>query len=347
MNEEMIRKEGVDVRLVLLLLLKKGITILVCTLLGVAAAGIIYMSIYMAAVGGAKYKCEAKFYIHFDNFDDKDYFDYYYNGYCWDELLSSDMILGYAMENCSEKYGLSQSDREFVDDCITADIQSDVRVLTIYIETPTEIDGLNIRQTIIDAIAHFQTVGEHIENIELIQQTDPKLEMIDNNIWRALVLGGVLGFVFAIIGVLIVNAYNRDIYLPSEFEKRFGIVCAGILLRGEKEEDLMEFLDGKGLDEKDDPMGFHRELRDNLDYLMQSGNVNAVSVSELAASEDVIYKKLRPLDGIVLLFPQKKRNGMTLERIMHTLRVQQVKVLAGVMTDADGAFIRTYFFGKK
>lgn len=341
MNTQELRKEGVDLRLVLLLLLKKSVTILVGTLVGALIGAIIYMSIYMAAVGGAKYKCEEKFYIHFDQIEQEDYFDYYYNGACWDELLSSDLILGKAMQLLHAPY-----EREFVDSCITADILADVRVVTVSIEAPLQIEAAQIKAAIREAMIQFAEFGEFIVSIEMISDTEPQLEVFDNNVWRAILLGAVLGLIFSVIGCLILIGYDADIYVASQFEKRYHVPCAGIMLKGEEEDELMKYLAGEHLGRDEDPMGLHRKLQINLDHLMKSGNVNAVSIDELEESEEIIYKKLRPLDGIVLLCPQGKGNGRKLDMAMHTLAVQDVKVLALVLTKAPRGFIRSYYFAR-
>ena len=339
MNEATIRKEGADLNLVLLLLLKKVKWILVGTVLCTLIAGGIYMAMYMADQGRAPYRCESKFYITFEEIGDKTYFDYYYNGYAWDELFSSDAVLGEAMKQ------LPAYERSYVDACMSADILADVRILTITIKAASAAEALQFQEAITASMLHFATVGEKIEAIELISHTEPQRQVVDNVLWRALLLGAVLGFVGSIWIQILMIAIDKGVYLPEQLEERYGIPCTGVLLAGEGESDIMRFLDGEGVSDEEDVLFFHRELKANLAYVMRGRDVNAVSVEELESCSEDLFAKLRVLDGIVLLVPQGKGNARILSRTLRNLSQQKIKVLGCVLTHCNRAFLRSYYYG--
>lgn len=340
MNKERFMKEGADLKLVLLLLLGKWKRILVVTVILTCLSLSSYIIYYTISSSGAGYEAVSKYYITFDKIEDESFFDYYYNGYTWNELLSSDLIMGKVAENLSGSYT-----REYVDSCIDADILSDVRVLTTTVKAKDEEEASLFQKEIENAVTLFGNEGEKIYMIEVISSSAPEKITFDNNAWRAALLGFVAGFIIVILFSLFEIAVSDAIYLPTEFEERYNIPCAGMLYKNETEKDIMNFLSGKK--KKDDEIGLHKELTANLEYLMEKKDVNAVSMEELLLADDNMYGKMRALDGVILLFPQGKKNSKLLTRVMRNISIQGCNVIAGVITETNETLIRTYYFGKK
>lgn len=313
MNQKELEKEGADLKLIALLLLKKIWVILLSALAGAAVFGMVYGVVYRNEVSDRKYTAESKYYISFKETMEKNYLDHYYNGHTWNDLLSSDPILGYAMTLLPENY-----DRTYVDDCVKAEILSDVRVLTTTVEADTPDEAELIQAALEQAVIHFGTVGENLEQIVLIRSDEPVLERVADEWLRVLCVGAFIGVFTAIVVLLLFIAIQDAVYLPEQFRTRYGIPVAG-----------ME--------------NYEAQLERNLAYLTAGKECITVRMQEVFADTDFEYEKARKSDGIILQFPQGAANSKKLGYVLEELRMQDCKVICAVMTDVDAALMKWYY----
>ena len=122
-------KEGIDVKLILLLYRKKVWISLLWALAGGLLAGGLYFIVHVLYAPAREYEAVSKLYLTFAADDDGDAYQYY-NGYTWNDLMKTEPILDKVMEGLPEG-----TDREWVKDTIAADILSDIRLLTITVRT--------------------------------------------------------------------------------------------------------------------------------------------------------------------------------------------------------------------
>lgn len=313
MNRRELEKEGADLKLIILLLLKRIWMILSATLAGALIAGLIYGIVYHNTLDQRKYTAESKYYIMFKETMDKSYLDHYYNGYTWNDLLSSDLILGYAMTLLPQEY-----DRNYVSECVKAEILSDVRVLTTTVAADTPEEVIQIRSALEQAVIHFGTVGENLEQITLIRSGEPVLEDVADEWIRAFLTGAVIGMLISIVVLLLLLALQDAVYLPEQFKDRYGIPVAG-----------ME--------------NYEAWLERNLAYLTNGKNCLTVSMQEVLADGAFDYEKARQSDGVILQFPQGRANSKKLTAALEELRIQDCRVLCAVMTDVDAGLMKWYY----
>lgn len=331
MNHRELEKEGVDLKLVLLLLLKKVWIIIVAALIGAVICGGIYAIWHGVLMDRRQYEAQSKYYITFEETMEKSYLDHYYNGYTWNDLLSSDPILGYAMTLLPEGY-----ERVYVDDCVEAEILSDVRVLTTTVKADTPEETILIQSALEDAVVHYAQVGDKLEEIVVIRSDEPKLETIANATIRATLLGAAVSAIAAVFYLLFLIAVQDSIYLPEEFYARYNIPVAGVRLACET---------GKKV-KKNEEMLQQRltyELESGLSCFCDGKRYETVSMEELYLLHENAHERLERAEAVVLEFPQGKENSKKLKHVMWMLETREYPVLCAVMTNADPFLIGHYY----
>ena len=317
MNQRELEREGVDLKLVLLLLVKKIPIVIVSALAGALLCGALYGVWHSRVLGGRMYEARSQYYITFEEIEDKSFFDYYYNGYTWNDLLSSDLILGYAMELLPEEY-----ERHDVEERVEAEILSDVRVLTTTVKAGDVAEAALLQQVIEQAVVHYAGDGEKLERIEVIRSEEPVLEEISNHMLRAACTGAAGFAVMTVLILLLCIAVQDAVYLPKELEERFGVPCAGI-------ECGNRVLCG--------------ELARNEERLCAGGAYPVLSVIELLGAEADVYDRIRKAGGVILAVPQGKKNSKLLSRVLHNLKLQDCPVVYAKITEADERLTGCYY----
>ena len=344
MNRRELEKEGVDLKLVFLLLLKKIPCVIVSALIGLILFSTVYGIWHYELSAHPRYQAESKYYIVFEETIEKNYLDYYYNGYTWNDLLSSDPILGYAMTLLPDGY-----DRTYVDDCVEATILSDVRVLTTTVKADTPEEVTLIKEALEKAVVHFGTEGEKLEQIIVIRSDEPELEKVTNEIVRVALIGAVAFAVLSILVLLVWIAVQDAVYLPEEFMDRYRIPVAGIELHlrrqkndgGKSEKNVANSRKLPGWERLEEQLLQDKEQ--NLTYLTDGKEYITASMEELLTYSASDYEKVRSCDGILLRFPQGSANSKKLSHVIKTLEIQKCVVLCAVMTDADPFLIKQYY----
>lgn len=333
MNQRELEQEGIDLKLVLLLLFKKISVVIAAAFAGALLCGAIYGVWHSRAAGHRLYEARSQYYITFEEIEDKTFFDYYYNGYTWNDLLSSDLILGYAMELLPEGY-----DRSYVDDCVEADILSDVRVLTTTVMAKDEAETRLLQQVLEQAVVHYAEDGEKLAGIEVIRSEAPVLEKISNHMLRAALTGAAGAALAAVLVILLLIAAQDAVYLPEEMEKRFGIRCAGIEC-GERE--------------------LQRRLAQNEEWLCGGAVYPVLTMQEVLDAGPEVFARIRDAGsgssckdeggaicgrgGVILAVPQGKPNSKRLSEALHQLEIQDCRLVYAKITDADERLLRWYY----
>lgn len=314
MNRRELEKEGVDLKLIFLLLFKKIPTVIISSLAGALLCGGLYGIWHSQALGNRNYEARSQYYITFKEIEDENFFAFYYNGYTWNDLLHSDPILGYAMTLLPEGY-----DRSYVDDCVKAEILSDVRVLTTTVTAPSPEEVVLFQDAVEQAVVHYAGIGEKLERIEVILSEEPGLEDVANHLLRAAATGAAGAALLAVLLLLFNIAVADAVYLPQEFEERFDIPCAGV------------------------DCGFLRaELAAN-ETLLCGGEYPIVDMQRLLDGDESVFHEIRERGGVILSFPQGKANGKQLARAVHNLKLQDCRIVCARITDADERLLQWYY----
>lgn len=321
MNQRELEREGVDLKLVLLLLLKKIPVVIISALAGALLCGALYGIWHSRALGRREYEARSQYYITFEEIEDKTFFDYYYNGYTWNDLLSSDLILGYAMGLLPEGY-----ERSYVDDCVEAEILSDVRVLTTTVKAKEAEEVRLLQRAIEQAVIHYAEDGEKLDHIEVIRSEEAVPEEIADHMLRAAVTGAAAFALAAVLVLLLLFAVQDAVYLPQELEERFGVPCAGIECKDQR---------------------LREELARNEERLCGDGTYPVWPMQELLGAGRKVYDDIREKGGVILKVPQGRANSKRLSRVFHNLKLQDCPVIYAKITEADERLVRLYYGHRK
>lgn len=343
MNRRELEKEGVDLKLIFLLLLKKIPAVIISSLAGALLCGGLYGIWHSQALGNRNYEARSQYYITFEEIEDENFFAFYYNGYTWNDLLHSDPILGYAMTLLPEGY-----DRSYVDDCVKAEILSDVRVLTTTVTAPSAEEVVLFQNAVEQAVVHYAGIGEKLERIEVILSKEPGLEDVANHLLRAAATGAAGAALLAVLLLLFNIAVADAVYLPQEFEERFDIPCAGVdcgFLRAELAANEAQLCGGsnsqgsnsQGSNSKGSSQGEDRS-GDRV-----GGEYPIVDMQRLLDGDESVFHEIRERGGVILSFPQGKANGKRLARAIHNLKLQDCRIVCARITDADERLLQWYY----
>lgn len=296
------------------------------------------------ALGNRNYEARSQYYITFEEIEDENFFAFYYNGYTWNDLLSSDPILGYAMTLLPEGY-----DRSYVDDCVKAEILSDVRVLTTTVTAPSAEEVVLFQDAIEQAVVHYTGVGEKLERIEVILSRAPELEDVANHMLRAAAVGAAGAALLAVLLLLFVIAIEDAVYLPQEFEERFGIPCAGVdcgFLRAElaaNEAQLCGGSNSQGSNSQGSNSQGSSSQGEDRSGNRVGGEYPVVGMQRLLDGDESVFHEIRERGGVIFSFPQGKANGKRLARAIHNLKLQDCRIVCARITDADERLLKRYY----
>lgn len=341
MNRRELEKEGVDLKLIFLLLFKKIPVVIISSLIGALLCGGLYGIWHSRALGNRNYEARSQYYITFEEIEDENFFAFYYNGYTWNDLLHSDPILGYAMTLLPERY-----DRSYVDDCVKAEILSDVRVLTTTVTAPSAEEVVLFQDAVEQAVVHYAGVGEKLERIEVILSKEPGLENVANHMLRAAAVGAAGAALLAVLLLLFYIAVADAVYLPQEFEERFGIPCAGVdcgFLRAELAANEAQLCGGSRSSNNQDSSSQRGSQSEDRSGNRIGGEYPVLDMQRLLDGDEGVFHEIRERGGVILSFPQGKANGKLLARAIHNLKLQDCRIVCARITDADERLLKRYY----
>ena len=320
MTEKEWMKEGIDLKLTALLYRKKIWISIVCALVGAVVAGGLYFLVHVVYAPARGYEAVSKLYLTFAQEDDGDAYQYY-NGYTWNDLMGTEPILDKIMEELGESY----PSREDVRTKITADILSDIRLLTITVVTNNPDETEAIIRASENALIRFGEEMIEFEKIEVIEHGQASLVVVEHETVRAVVAGFVIGFLLSLLGLAFVCVLDDSVYVPSDFEKRYGYPVLGVTFRGN------ELL---GREEMENHIRVVKERK---------GKVVTLSTAEFP---DYFPKMAETVDentGIILEIPYGMGNGKIIERCVAELAFRNFEIVGAVITDADEGLYKMYF----
>lgn len=242
MNEDY-KNRGMDLKRFTLYFQKKIWIILLLILVGGMIGAISYRMIRTMKMP-VEYESVSKLYITFNQDENGDVYQYY-NGYTWNELLDTDPILIAIMNH------LTGYEEEEVKDAASAEILSDIRLLTITVKGDSEKMVREIQAAVEEGLADYADQSEELRKIVTIRSDMPRRIYWSDDTTKALIAGAVLFglvsfFVFGFMYVL-----DDGVYVQADVERRYPYKALGIMTRNQK-----------GL------QPFVRELKADLLYVM-------------------------------------------------------------------------------
>lgn len=341
MTEKEWMQEGFDLKLAALLYRKKIWVSIVCAMAGAALAGGLYFLVHVIYAPAREYEAVSKLYLTFAADDDGDAYQYY-NGYTWNDLMGTEPILDKIMEELPEGF-----ERADVKNSITADILSDIRLLTITVTTHDPDRTQQIVRAGENALIRFG--GEMIEfdKIEVIDHGQAALVAVEDETVRAVIAGAVAGFLLSLLGLAFARIMDDSVYVPSDFEKRYPYPVLGVCFDGKPE---------LGKRELEEHIAFVSELTESVfeidtaekNVKLPDGCIPCRGVMAVNHGMPIKYdmpesESMEKDAGIILYIPYGRGNGKLLERWICEAMLYGCEILGAVITGADERLYRLYF----
>lgn len=340
-------KEPFDMRLFVLLCLRRLWVILAGALAGLVLVGGIYYLKNVTFGGVIPYTMDSKYYLEYavDPSDQQTYS--YFASYTWNDLLKSDAMVTEMLENLS----VPMTEQELTDS-FEAELVSDLRIC--YIHT-THVDAETARE--IDRVTGeaMTAVGEQqkeLIEVSLMDRGEPQPAMPDVRTLRACVLGAVLGTFFTLFGLGMAEILNEKIQVPGTLTRRYGIPAAGYVnTAGEPSEELAAQLNFLLRQKKRigvTAVNGQIDLGGIIKVLETAGTPEAKSEGREYTAIPSLHQApeageaLRRQEGILLVVQADEDRGRAIEETLRLLGQLEVPVDAMVLAEADSRLIRRY-----
>lgn len=310
-------KEGIDLKLMALLYCRHLWISIAGILVGAILSGGLYFLVHVVYAPARQYRAVSKLYLTFATGDDGDAYQYY-NGYTWNDLIGTEPIMDEILEVLGEDGTFKEEARK----SITADILSDIRLLTITVSTGAPEETERLVRASEEALVRFGEKMPEFEKIEVIAHGEPELVMVEDETVRAVIAGGVIGFLLTLLGMAFAAVLDDSIYVPSDFEKRYGYPVLGVRFLG-------------------DAVAGRKELEAHIARATAAfQKVAYVNVENTAVS---LPEEMDETSGVILEIPYGRGNGKLTERFIAEARLCGAEILGAVITEADKSLYKAYF----
>lgn len=219
-------REPLDTRLCLLRLLKKSWWLLGITLAGAVLSGGIYFLSHVVYGPAREYTAESQFYIEYKDAVTQEQQYTFYNKETWETLIHTDIFMDEVWQEVQEATSSWDSEitREEICESVAATLLTDVRLVHATVTTPSPELTMIISRALEPGFVKFGNQQREIDEIRrVLTPVKAELTVFDNRLLQACILGAVLFFAFALFVCYLYAVLDTSIYVPLEFERRFGI----------------------------------------------------------------------------------------------------------------------------
>lgn len=226
MNNDGYRKERLDFKRFTLSLQKKIWLVLLLCIVG-AGIGALSYQVVRALHMPVEYEATSKLYIQF-NADETGQVYQYYNGYTWNELLDSEPIM-----ECIMGY-LIGYDQDEVRAATSADILSDIRLLTVTIKGSNEKFVREVQSAVENGLTIYATLSPELRSVATIRTIAPDRVYWTDYTFRSALLGGIIFGIITFFVFCILYIMDDGIYVQTDIEKRFEYKSLGTMCKNQK-----------------------------------------------------------------------------------------------------------------
>ena len=189
--------EGMDCKKFLLLFLGKIRVVILAAIMGAVLGGGIYFFLHVVINSNREYQAESKLRLDFAQDETGEVYQAY-NGYTWNDLMSTDSILNATMSYLPDDYT-----KEEVIAATSAQILSDIRILTITITTSSAERTDEILKATDLSLVEMGAREKEFLDIEILKETESRMLAADPRLLQAAVLGFLLGLSAVLLGLAI------------------------------------------------------------------------------------------------------------------------------------------------
>ncbi len=366
-------KQGMDLKRLVLCLQGKIWLLIILTIAGAVIGGVSYQ-IARAMRMPITYEAISKLYISF-GVDESGEIYQYYNGYTWNELLDADPIM-----SCVEKYLPKEYSKEMLMEATTAEIISDIRLLTVTIQGSTEKAAREMQTAVEKGLEEYAESSEEIKRIEVIRTKEPERVYWDDKTVTACIIGAIVLAVVTALVLAILYVLDESVYVPLDVAKKYDYKALGIMPRSQKglqpyarelTANIQYVLDGQrkfvllDIDDHSDVRSMELEKLLNAgenEYIGGDGEMGGLTWTlpkaegeekgenayEVVPMNESIVSgeecaKIRELGGVILLMPFGNDVSRKTQRILGLLQNQDCRILGIIISQADEDFLNKYY----
>ena len=344
MEKEKFMQEGVDIKRLFLLLVRKIWLVVLAIILGTIIGALLYNVVTSYTNGEEKYRVSNDYYITF-NFEQFENSTDYYNAYTWDSILRDDPIVDYAMTELSDSVK-----KEDILAAVSGEMLGDYRILTVHVTTTDPALSQNIANAYVASLTHFATEVDMLKKISLWSSGTPQIINENTRTKNAAFLGGLIACLLSLIILFITYLLDDAVYVETDFTKRFNIPFLGTITNKKEERRIQELCDN-----------YNYLCRDERGYYLvnvaTSETIENACVPLLAEKcagikkqmllKENGFEEIRNSGGAILMIPYGQTNGKILIKIINLLQKQDCKIAGAVLTDADDRFLKNYYLGRR
>ncbi|MBD5458702.1 MAG: hypothetical protein HDR27_09060 [Lachnospiraceae bacterium] len=325
--------EGMDCKKYFLLFLQKVWLVALTAVIGAAFGGGIYLFHHVVLNSNREYRAESKIYLDFAPDESGEIYQAY-NGYTWNDLMSTKPILDGTMAYLPESYT-----EEEVVLATRAEILSDLRLLTITITTSGPERTAEILKATDLSLVELGKQAKEFNDIQIYKETEAELVAADPRLLQAVMVGFMLALVAALLAMGLRYVLDDKIYVPGDLkcvtELPFVGFCfaeatCGKDVKSDKEQELLENL--------------RKDQEQNRAYL--SERTGTLATFELEKNQKITAQtceELRKADGVLLSVPYGKMDRTTLGYRIEQLALQECKLAGILIRNADMRFLKWYY----
>lgn len=218
-------KEPLDMKLLLLRLADKIGIVIIAALMGAAIVGGGYTISKVAFGGPTEYEISQRYYVQYAT-DPQVGLEFTYINYAsWDMWVKSDWftdrVWNYTFDGGLNpgQYGYSKEDLASL---MSGGLETDLRVMIGTVKTPYPTLTEKLSEALTKTMMDFADEQIEIESVRVVDTVELKESDRDIRIFRAFVLGAVLGLFFGLLGVVVSLTADDRIYLPGTLAYRYG-----------------------------------------------------------------------------------------------------------------------------
>ncbi len=333
-------REPLDLKLLVLRLVRKSWILLLAAVLGAVFVGGPYF-LKKVVFGPAKeYEAVTDFYIDYAKQENGEEYTYF-NQTTWTQLITDDVftdkilteLSGKEADTLQEKEGAAGITKQQLREYLYATMLSDTRIVTTTVTTNSADMTMKINQALIKAMFSFGEEQKEIAGVRILQEPAEASPVIaDVRTFRACMSGVVLFVFVTAIAMLLYYVLDDSIYVPATFERRYGVPMLGTINSTE-----LPALAGKLL--KRTPVLITSDQGIDLE---QAGKALREREIETAGVCGLWQEKELPEGPFLLLVKAAAHNGKQIEKTLEFCAKCELPVMAALLWDADEKLLRAY-----
>lgn len=266
----------------------------------------------------------------------------YLNEDVWKALAKSDAFVEKVAERLAqENINIS---REQILESVDASLEKETRIVTVKATTADPVISEIMAEALLQAVLDYGNDYKDVASAYVLTAVGgAKRVVTDDWTGRLFLLGAVLGAFVSLTGILLSVTLDDSVYVPEQFERRYGIKMFGIAGEEQTNENITYALrEAKRVVLTAPEEVAAGETESALQALLGE-NVRVETVPGQTGYTDT----LRQADGIVLAVESGRHDGKKIENLLRFLDQQGCTVTGAILLYPDERLLRQYYGFRK